>query len=1483
MDQRLLLLIDEYLGVGTAVISRIALGMKERHLTLSLSVKSLLPMKKLEELRQALIGLGYFLQVTLDFSYEGIDEEPVEQVVDIFLQGFRIDVAKLAPAVAVWLGRSPLVFDHERRTIKLVLDDAMIYQTIQEKGIEKRFNDFFSNHGYPLNVPGAYEMSIVYDETATNSCYEQIMEEREQEITSMIDRISKGAGAAGGPSGNGAGGAGSNGSGSSSNGANGSKGNGGFGGNGGGGQKQGGFQRREGSAGNGGSGGKDKVKDERVIYRNLIKNPPVPIKELKEEESMYSIEGQLFEKDLRDLKTGKGLLSFSLTDFTYSIGVKLFAKEEEKAALFEALSVGKWYKVEGMLRYDTFEKEHAIYANNINIGEDRPPRKDNAEEKRVELHLHTTMSEMDGMSSAKSLVKTAIKWGHEAIAITDHGVLQAFPEAMETAGKDIKVLYGMEGYLANDVNDLVKGANDLGFDQTFVVFDIETTGLSPKNDRLTEIGAVKISGGEIVDRYSTFVNPQKPIPLEVTELTQITDEMVKYAPLIGEVLPEFLSFCGDAVMVAHNASFDMSFIRENCIQQGIEYRPIVLDTLMLSRQLLKELKRHRLNLVAKHFGINLEQHHRAVYDAEATAEILRRFFAILEERGITTLSGINSLMADSELKNLELFHCIIMVKNYDGLKDLYKLVSESCMHHFFKKPRVLKSKLAKIRQNMILGSACEAGELFKAILEKRTQEEIEDIAAFYDYLEIQPIGNNQFLVAKGLVRDDHELREINKAIVALGDKLGKPVVATCDVHFLNPEDEVFRRILMAGQGFDDAENQPPLYFRTTDEMLKEFTYLGKEKAYEVVVTNTRLIASMIDNIKPIPDETYPPIIEGSDEDLRRLCNEKAERIYGSPPPEIVTKRLDRELNSIISNGYAVMYMIAQKLVTKSLEDGYLVGSRGSVGSSFAATMCDITEVNPLPPHYVCEKCKRSEFIEDGSIGSGADLPDKMCPECGIPYIKDGHDIPFETFLGFEGDKEPDIDLNFAGVYQATSHKYTEELFGTGYVFKAGTIGTIADKTAYGYVKKYFEERGINVNSKEINRLTQGCTGVKRTTGQHPGGIMVVPNYKEIYDFCPIQYPANDGSSGVITTHFDYHSISGRILKLDILGHDVPTIIKQLEGLTGVDVQKIPLDDPQTVAIFTRTDTLKVVDDTYKCETGSLGIPEFGTKFVRQMLVDTQPSTFAELVRISGLSHGTDVWINNAQDLVRKGVAKLKDVISTRDDIMTYLIYQGLPPKQAFNIMERVRKGKGLTDENIELMKSFNVPDWYIWSCNTIKYMFPKAHAVAYVMMSFRIAYFKVHHPLAFYAGFFTSKVDDFDAQLISSGKEAIRRKKRELDAMSSESKLSKKDQDLYALLEVADEMYSRGFECAKVDLYKSDATQFMIEDGKLLPPMCSLQGVGGNAAVNIVEARGEKPFISIEDMKVRGKATKTVIEALQTHGCIDGLPENNQLTLFGLV
>ncbi|MDM8533080.1 PolC-type DNA polymerase III [Clostridiaceae bacterium HSG29] len=1216
------------------------------------------------------------------------------------------------------------------------------------------------------------------------------------------------------------------------------------------------------------------------IYKGKIKREFVKINSIKEEGETVAIKGKVFNVDSRELRGGKTLIMLSVTDLTSSIGVKIFAKPNTAQRILSEIKKGSWYGFEGNVTYDKFEKELVIFINKINYSQnfDSVIRMDEEDVKRVELHMHTKMSAMDGMNDVKDLIKRAQKWGHKGIAITDHGVLQAFPDAMRAKGDDFKIIYGVEGYLFNDNATLVINPNEGDLNQEFVIFDIETTGLNKQKDDITEIGAVMIRNKQIIKQYSTFVKPTKKIPEIVIELTGITNEMVENERPINEVLPEFLEFVGNRPLVAHNAIFDIAFIDRESKKLNLEFNPTILDTMTLSKMLLKKIKRFRLKTVANHLKVKLEGHHRAINDAAATALIFIKLLDRLEKKDVYTVKGINELAhREMDYKTHDTYHVIILVKNYIGLKNLYKLVSESNIETFYKQPRISKSSLKKYREGLIIGTACEAGELYRAVINNKSEDEIKEIASFYDYLEVQPNGNNQFLIDNNVVENISDLQDINKRIIDLGDELNKLVVATGDVHFLDKEDAVYRKILMAGKGFRDADNQPPLYLKTTREMLDDFNYLDDKKAYEIVVENTNKIFDEIEDILPIPNGTFPPSFAASDEELREMCYKKAKSIYSDNLPEIVEKRLEVELSSIIDNGYSVMYIIAQKLVDKSMEDGYLVGSRGSVGSSFAATMSNITEVNPLPPHYICTKCKKSEFILDGSLGSGVDLPDKECPDCHIPYKKDGHDIPFEVFLGFGGGKEPDIDLNFAGVYQAKAHKYTEVLFGEGKTFKAGTIGTIADKTAYGYVAKYFEEREITVRRKEIERLAIGCTGVKRTSGQHPGGIMVVPRDKDIYDFCPIQYPANDTESDVITTHFDYHSISGRLLKLDLLGHDVPTMIKELEDLTDVKIDDVALDDKETMSIFTSVESLKIKDPSYKLDIGSLGIPEFGTVFVRQMLEDTQPKAFSDLVRISGLSHGTDVWVNNAQDLVRQGVVKINEVISTRDDIMNYLIYNGLPSKESFVIMESVRKGKGLNEEQLELMKKNDIPKWYIESCQKIKYMFPKAHAVAYVMMSFRIAYFKVHYPLAFYATFFSGKVTDFDAHAICGGPEKVKRKMSEL---TNGERMTKKEKDQYAIYEIAIEMYARGFEFLKVDLYKSHYEKFLIEDGKLLPPLSSLEGVGGNAAYSIYDQIGKGEFISIEDLKDRTKLTSTGVETLRDHGALVGLSEMNQLSMF---
>ncbi|HFD1833901.1 TPA: PolC-type DNA polymerase III [Clostridium perfringens] len=1226
---------------------------------------------------------------------------------------------------------------------------------------------------------------------------------------------------------------------------------------------------------------KDEPKNENTILGRNIQGDTIDISSIDMGSGIVTISGDVFKTDIFETKTGRIILTFFITDYTSSIAVKCFLRDKDKEHVLENVKKGLYCKVRGEATMDPYAKEVVIMARDINKLT-KIERMDTAEEKRVELHMHTTMSSMDAVTAASKIVERAAKFGHKAVAITDHGVVQAFPDAQIAAKKNnIKVIYGVEGYLADNGTPIVINGHEESFDDEYVVFDIETTGFSSKNDKIIEIGAVKLKDGEIVDSFSTFVDPKVNIPYKITELTSITQNMVNGQPTIDEVLPKFMEFVGDSVLVAHNAAFDVGFIKKNLMDMGKTLKNPVMDTVPLARYLYPDLKKVKLNLVAKHLGISLENHHRAVDDAKATAEILKfSFKKMKEEMDIHDVKTLNEkYLSNIDVKKLPLHHIIILAKNQTGIKNLYKLVSMAHLDYFARRPRLPKSIITEYREGLIIGSACEAGQLYKAVLEGKTDGELKEIASFYDYLEIQPIQNNEFLIRKGNVKDEEELRELNRKIYDLGKEMDKPVVATCDCHFLDPNDEVFRRIIMAGQGYGDVDNQPPLYFRTTNEMMKEFEYLGEEACREVVIENTQKIADMVEVVKPIPDETFPPKIEGAEEEIRNMTMNKVHSIYGENLPEVVQKRLDKELNSIINNGYAVLYLIAQKLVAKSLEDGYLVGSRGSVGSSFVATMSDITEVNGLPPHYVCPNCKKSEFFLDGSISSGADLPDKNCPQCGTKYIKDGHDIPFETFLGFEGDKEPDIDLNFSGEYQAVVHKYTEVLFGKGYVFKAGTIGTVAEKTAYGFVKKYLQERGLVVSQAEIERLTIGCTGIKRTSGQHPGGIMVVPNDNEIYNFCPIQHPADDVNTDIITTHFDYHSISGRLLKLDILGHDDPTVLRMLQDLTGLDPKTIPLNDPKVISLFTSPDALGVTKEELGCEVGSYGLPEFGTKFVRQMLVDTQPKSFADLVRISGLSHGTDVWLNNAQYFIKEGYTTLKDCIATRDDIMVYLMYKDLPPKTAFTIMEKVRKGKGLSEEDEALMREKNVPDWYIESCKRIKYMFPKGHAVAYVMMAVRIAYYKVYYPEAYYTTYFTVRADDFDADLICKGEEAIKAKMEELNSLGNN--ISVKEKGLLTILEISYEMYKRGLNFLKVDLYKSEATKFKIEEDGIRPPLNALQGVGDNAAKSIVECRVNGEFISKEDLRIRSKVSKTVIETLDNHGCLEGMQESNQLSLFG--
>ena len=1227
-----------------------------------------------------------------------------------------------------------------------------------------------------------------------------------------------------------------------------------------------------------------------LIYgRSLkIKEQLIKVADLSVDSGKVLLDGEILNTDTRELKNGKVLVMFDLFDGSSTITCKAFVEGEKVKETMKKMKDAKGVKVEGTAQFDPFAKELGVIANTIieSTGIKKESRKDEAKEKRVELHMHTQMSQMDAVTSATDLLKRAAKWGMKSIAITDHGVVQSFPEAYHFTEKnpDLKIIYGVEAYLAPDKASSVSFPKGQSIDTTYCVLDLETTGLSFRTEKITEVGIMKVKDGQVIDKFSCFVNPEKPIPQRVVEVTNITDEMVKDAETIEQVFPKILEFIGDSVLVAHNADFDIGFLKYNAKELGYTLDNTYIDTLRLAKDLFPDYKKYKLSIIAENLGIKVEVAHRALDDVDTTVKVFNVMINMLKDKGVKKLEDIDALAADNvDFKKLQTYHAIILAKDYVGLKNLYKLISYSHLDYFYKKPRILKSVYKKYSEGLILGSACEAGELYRAIVAGKSDEEIESIATDYDYLEIQPVGNNMFMVRNGTVPNVEALQDINKKIVDLGDKLGKPVVATCDVHFMDPQDEIYRRILMAGQGYDDADDQAPLYLRTTEEMLKEFEYLGEEKAYEVVVTNTNKIADMCEKISPISPEKCAPHIDGCEQTIKDIAYNKAHELYGDPLPELVQERLDKELNSIIKNGFSVMYIIAQKLVWKSNEDGYIVGSRGSVGSSFVANMTGITEVNSLPPHYRCPNCKYSDFSDYG-YQCGFDLPDKDCPKCGTKMVKDGIDIPFETFLGFNGDKEPDIDLNFSGEYQAKAHKYTEVIFGKGTTYKAGTVGTVADKTAFGYVKKYYEERGIPVNNAEVLRVAQGCTGIKRTTGQHPGGIIVVPKGREIYEFCPVQHPADDPNSDIVTTHFDYHSIDQNLLKLDILGHDDPTMIRMLYDITGIDPTKVPLDDKDTMSIFSGTEALGVTPEQIKSKVGSYGVPEFGTKFVRGMLVDTKPTTFDELIRISGLSHGTDVWLGNAQSLIEEGTVTLNEAICCRDDIMIYLIKKGVPPNPAFKIMELVRKGKALKDPEkwkgyVELMKENNVPEWYIKSCEKIKYMFPKAHAAAYVTNAFRIAWFKVHQPQAYYAAYFTIRADEFDSDIMCYGKEKVINKMKEIDLQGNSA--TTKDKNMYAILELVLEMYERGIKFLPMDLYKSHATKFIVEEDGIRPPLNSIPGLGTVAAEGIEEAKKDGKFMSIDDMRIRSRIGKSVIEMLEKVGCLKGMSQSNQMSLFG--
>ena len=1231
-----------------------------------------------------------------------------------------------------------------------------------------------------------------------------------------------------------------------------------------------------------------------LFYGRPFSGRPVRMEELNLDMFRVIVEGKVFAVQHRELKKrGAWVICFDMTDYTSSVRVNQFMEAAKAKPIIDNVQPGMWLRVQGKMSFDRYDNEMVLQPNAMEKIE-APKRRDTYPEKRVELHLHTTMSSMDALTDTGAAVKRAASWGHRAIAITDHGGAQSFPDAMKAASKakvagtdqNIKILYGCEGYYVNDVDDriAVHGEEDFSFDGEYVAFDLETTGLSSLHDTIIEIGAAIMKGNEVLSTFQTFVDPHRPLQPKIVDLTGINDQMLAGQPDISEAMPKFLEYVGSRPLCAHNADFDIGFVTAACERLGLPFHPTYVDTLILAQNLMPELGKYKLNIVADALSLPDFNHHRASDDAITCGYLLMRFFKMMQEQGLDSLQKINprmeQLRSGSKILDRRARHIIVFAKNSIGLRNLYRLISYGNLKYFKRVPIMPKSELLQWREGLIIGSACEAGELFQAILNHKSWAELKRIASFYDFLEIQPICNNRFMLDKGLAEDEEELRGFNRTIVRLGEELGKPVVATGDVHFLDPEDEIFRHILLATKQMPDADRPLPLYLRTTDEMMEEFSYLGPEKAHEVVIENPNRIVDWCESLRPVPHNLFAPKIENSVEDLKALVYGKLHRLYGETPPELVQKRVDTEMHDIISCHYDVIYMSAQKLVQNSLEHGYLVGSRGSVGSSIVAFMSGITEVNSYPPHYRCPQCKFTTFEVPADCACGADLPDAVCPKCGAKLDKDGFNIPFETFLGFGGDKVPDIDLNFSGEYQAKAHAYCVQMFGKTHVFRAGTIGTVAEKTAYGYAKKYLSERNKTVPKAEENRLALGCVNVKRTTGQHPGGLVVIPQENEIWDFCPVQHPADDKDSEWITTHFEYHSMEENLLKLDMLGHDDPTMIRMLEDMTGVDAQKIPLDDQDTMSIFTSSKVLGYENDPILGPVGSVAIPEFGTGFTRGMLQETQPTKFDTLIRLSGFSHGTDVWLGNARDLILSKTASVNDAIGCRDDIMLYLIKCGMPEKRSFKIMEAVRKGRGLPDGAEEEMKAAGVPEWYIGSCKKIKYLFPKAHATAYVMMAFRIAWFKVHEPLAFYAAYFyrRSQKGGFDEGMMCHGIELVKKKLQEI---KEDEDSSAKDDDLFTTLEVCYEFYLRGFTFAPIDIYHSHATKFQIEAGQLRPPFVAVAGLGETAAWDLMNAREGREFLSVEEFAdACPKVSKTLIDQLQSAGAFGDLPLTSQLTLF---